>query len=93
VSDTATARDYTERRNIPTIKERNAVVRQMEDDGWVCEAGGSKRYGYRVTGWKGQEPDIIRTTIGIGTGDSSVTPLYRRADGSGWEYADGTPAE
>lgn len=84
-------RAYTEVRDLATIKERNATVRELEAQGFTCDPGGSKKYGYKVTGWKGDKPDVIRSSFGIGTGTHEVTPLYRRADGHGWEYMDGTP--
>jgi hypothetical protein len=55
------------------------------------EPGGSKRSGYSVTGWKGEAPDMTRHTFNLVKAGHEVTPLYRRADGQGWEHMDGTP--
>lgn len=83
-------RDYKVVESLPTIKDRNRVVREMTGDGWNVETGGSKRYGYRVSGWKGEKPVALRSTIRIGVGAETV-PMYRSA-GGGWELADGSRA-
>lgn len=77
--------------DLPTIKDRNRVVRELTADGWEVDPGGSKRYGYKVTAYKGERPYVIRRTFGIGTGQNDITPLYKREDGNGYEYMDGSP--
>lgn len=75
-----------------TLKERNAARKQYEAAGWTVKTYGSNRYGWTVQAYKGEAPSLIRRAFALTQyGENSITPLYSRGDGNGWEYIDGTP--
>lgn len=74
-----------------TLKARNAKRKELEAEGWTVTPSGSNKRGWTLTCWRGEAPYVTRHTFNLREGGHEITPLYRRADGDGFEYIDGTP--
>lgn len=82
-------RGYVVIERLADIKARNAAVRNLTAQGYDVTPGGYKGY-YRVKGWKGERPYMVVEKYDLRNGDETITPVYKRADGTR-ELIDGSP--